>query len=83
MVEAQKAKYSCLPFSRSHQLQPTEDEDVLAMFALSAWEERTRLRHKGLSGVCAEAGFHHLGSTQELHHTLLEIGKLHKEKTLN
>lgn len=67
----------------THQVQPRENEHIWAVFALSAREKRTRLSHKGLAGVCAEVGFHHLGSTQELHHTLLEIGKLHKEKALN
>lgn len=44
--------------------------------------EDSSLPQRSQWGLCW-SGIPHLGSTQELHPTLLEIGKIHKEKTLN
>lgn len=44
--------------------------------------EDSSLPQRSQCGLCW-SGIPHLGSTQELHHPLLEIGKLHKGKTLN
>lgn len=44
--------------------------------------EDSSLPQRSQWGLCW-SGIPYLGSTQELHPTLLEIGKIHKEKTLN
>lgn len=50
----------------------------------TVWPRRedSSLPQRSQCGACW-SGIPHLGSTQELHHPLLEIGKLHKGKTLN
>lgn len=83
MAEAQKAVVLISSFFQVSS-DPSQRRWACLSCVCTVWpgREDSSLPQRSQYGLCW-SGIPHQGSTQELHHTVLEIGKLHKGKTLN